>query len=274
MNTVHTGMAVTPVARVGVAAAAWSLCHREIVRFLRDRSRVTGSLLQPILFWALFSGALHGSFKPGGQDYGSYFFVGTLAMIALFTAIFSTITVIEDRKEGFLQGVLVAPVPRSAIALGKILGGTLLGFALAVVFLLLAPFAGVSLTLGSALAGLGVLFVLALSVTGLGFALAWVMDSSAGYHGIMMLVLMPMLLLSGAFFPMQDAHWLLAWVRWCDPMTYGVGALRHALHTGAEGQLAGIPSLTVCLLGTVAFAVITFALGTWVVTRRSARDAA
>lgn len=109
-----------------------SLWHREIVRFLRDRPRVTGSLLQPIIFWLLFSGALHGSFKPGGQVYGEYFFAGTLAMIALFTAIFSTITVIEDRKEGFLKGVLVAPVPRCAIALGKILGGTTLGFSLGV----------------------------------------------------------------------------------------------------------------------------------------------
>ena len=258
------------MARVTMLSAAATLCHREIVRFLRDRARVTGSLLQPVVFWLLFSGALHGSFKPGGQDYGSYFFVGTLAMIALFTAIFSTITVIEDRKEGFLQGVLVAPVPRSAIALGKILGGTTLGFLLGLLFLLLAPLAGVPLTFGSALAGLAVLWLLALSVTGLGFALAWVMDSTAGYHGIMMLVLMPMLLLSGAFFPMQDAHPVLAWVRWIDPMTYGVGALRHAL----RGDAAGIPSLSVCLLGTAAFAAATLWLGAFVVTRRSARDAA
>lgn len=259
----------TPV-RTPMLTAALALAHREIVRFLRDRSRVTGSLLQPVIFWLLFTGALHGSFKPGGQDYGSYFFVGTLAMIALFTAIFSTITVIEDRKEGFLQGVLVAPVPRAAIALGKILGGTTLGFSLGVLFLLLAPLAGVPLTIGSALLGLAVLYLVALSVTGMGFALAWVMDSTAGYHGIMMLVLMPMLLLSGAFFPMEDAHPLMAWVRWCDPMTYGVGALRHALQ---EGPVVGIPSFSVCLLGTAVFAVCTFLLSTWVVTRRSARDA-
>jgi ABC-2 type transport system permease protein len=258
------------MARVTVTAAAATLCRREIVRFLRDRARVTGSLLQPIVFWLLFSGALHGSFRPGGEDYGSYFFVGTLAMIALFTAIFSTITVIEDRREGFLQGVLVAPVPRSAIALGKILGGTVLGWLLGFLFLGLSPLAGVPLTFGAAVAGLAVLFLVALSVTGLGFALAWVMDSTAGYHGIMMLVLMPMLLLSGAFFPMQDAHPWLAWVRWIDPMTYGVGALRHAL----GGAATGIPPFVVCLLGTAAFAAGTLSLGTWVVTRRSVRDAA
>lgn len=249
--------------------AVYALWHREIVRFLRDRPRVTGSLLQPIIFWALFSGALHGSFKPGGVGYGQYFFVGTLAMITLFTAIFATITVIEDRKEGFLQGVLVSPVPRSAIALGKILGGATLGLGLAVLFLACAPLAGVQLSWTAALSALGVLAVLAIAVTGLGFSLAWLMDSTAGYHGIMMLVLMPMLLLSGAFFPMEEAHVLMSWVRFANPMTYGVGALRHVL----QAEVTGIPSFGACLLGTAIFAGVTFALGTFVVTRRRARNA-
>lgn len=249
--------------------AVVALWHREIVRFLRDRPRLVGSLMQPVVFWALFSGALHGSFKPGGMDYGEYFFVGTLAMITLFTAIFATITVIEDRKEGFLQGVLVSPVPRSAIALGKILGGATLGMLLAMLFLLAAPLAGVSLAPERLLPGLGVLALLAVAVTGLGFSLAWIMDSTAGYHGIMMLLLMPMLLLSGAFFPMEAAHPLLSWVRFVNPMTYGVGALRHAF----QGEVAGVPPYALCLLGTVLFAVATFLLGTFVVMRRSARDA-
>lgn len=249
--------------------AALALWHREMVRFLRDRPRLTGSLLQPVVFWFLFSGALHGSFRPAGMDYGAWFFVGTLVMIALFTAIFSTITVIEDRKEGFLQGVLVAPVPRAAIALGKILGGATLGFGLALLFAVLAPLAGVSFTPGAAALAAALLFVLAIAVTGLGFTIAWLMDSSAGYHGIMMLFLMPMLLLSGAFFPMQDAHPLLAWIQWVDPLTYGVGALRHVL----QGPVPGLPSFAACMIGTVAFAFASFALGTWVVTRRSARDA-
>jgi ABC-2 type transport system permease protein len=250
--------------------AVFALWHREIVRFLRDRPRVTGSLLQPVIFWLLFSGALHGSFRPGGMDYGQYFFVGTLAMITLFTAIFATITVIEDRKDGFLQGVLVAPVPRAAIALGKILGGATLGLGLAVVFLALAPLAGVPLAFGAVVEGLAVLALLAIAVTGLGFTLAWLMDSTAGYHGVMMLFLMPMLLLSGAFFPMESAHPVMSWIRFVNPMTYGVGALRHAL----QGEAAGLPSYGVCLLGTAVFAVVTFALGTFVVTRRSVRNAA
>ena len=252
-----------------MSRAVYALWHREIVRFLRDRSRLTGSLMQPVIFWLLFSGALHGSFKPNGLDYGVYFFTGTLAMITLFTAIFSTITVIEDRKEGFLQGVLVSPVPRAAIALGKILGGATLGLGLAVIFLLLAPFAGIELSFDRVLLGLGVLALLSIAVTGLGFTLAWLMDSTAGYHGIMMLFLMPMLMMSGAFFPIEKAHWLISWILYINPMTYGVGALRHEL----QGEAVGCPSFFVCLLGTIVFAVMTFSLGTFVVTRRSARDA-
>jgi len=254
-----------------MSAAVLSLWQREVVRFLLDRPRVTSSLVQPVLFWVLFSGALSNSdFRPGGVAYGEYFFVGTLAMVALFTAIFSTITVIEDRKEGFLQGVLVSPAPRSAIALGKILGGTTLGWLLGAVFLCLAPLAGIPLSLGSALASLGVLLVLAFAVTGMGFALAWKMDSTAGYHGVMMVVFMPMLLLSGAFFPLDGAHAVMAWIMRLNPMTYGVGALRHAL---VDPLPAGVPSFAVCLAVTGAFAVVMFGLGTWMVTRRSARDA-
>jgi ABC-2 type transport system permease protein len=248
-----------------MALTVYSLWHREIVRFLRDRSRVFSSVGQPILFWLLFAGALRSSEMPGGLDYGEYFFAGTLAMIVMFTAIFSTITVIEDRKEGFLQGVLVAPVPRSAIALGKISGTATLAVLHALVFLALAPLAGVPLGLDAFVLGLGVLVLMALALAGVGFSLAWVMDSSAGFHGVMMVFLMPMLLLSGAFFPAQG---LMA----VNPLTYAVSLLRHALHAGTDAT-AGLPSIALCLAVTVAFAFGSFALGTRIVLRRTARDA-
>lgn len=251
-----------------MAGAVVSLWQREVVRFLMDRPRVTSSLLQPILFWVLFSGALaNSSFRPGGVAYGEYFFVGTVAMVSLFTAIFATITVIEDRKEGFLQGVLVSPAPRAAIALGKILGGTTLGWLLGAVFVALAPLAGIPVDVGSIAATLAVLLLLSFGVTAMGFSLAWKMDSTAGYHGIMMVLFMPMLLLSGAFFPLDGAHSVMAWVMRLNPMTYGVGALRHAL----VGAAPGVPSMAVCLGVTAAFSAAMFALGTWMVTRRPVR---
>src|SRR5690606_34681701 len=195
--------------------------------------------------------------RPGGIGYGEYFFVGTLAMIVLFTAIFSTVTVIEDRKEGFLQGVLVAPVPRSAIALGKISGGATLALGHALVFLVLAPFAGVPVTLPGVVLGILVLALLAFALTAVGFSLAWLMDSTAGYHGVMMVLLMPMLLLSGAFFPATGAHPVLAAVMAINPLTYGVALLRHALYAGGGGAAtADLPPVWASAVVTVLFAAV------------------
>jgi ABC-2 type transport system permease protein len=252
--------------------AVLALWRREIVRFLRDRSRVFSSIGQPVVFWVLFAGALHGSFRPGGLQYGSYFFVGALAMVVLFTAIFSTITVIEDRKEGFLQSVLVAPVPRFAIALGKVLGATTLALGHGVVFALLAPLAGVPIGPMQALMTFLVLALLAFALTAMGVALAWRMESTAGYHGVMMVVFMPMLLLSGAFFPLEGAHPIMKWLMIVDPLTYGVAALRWAVFGSGEAT-AALPGPWLSIAITAAFAALTFALATAAVLRRSVRDA-
>lgn len=257
-----------------MASAVYALWHREVLRFLIDRSRVFSSVGQPIIFWLMFAGALHTSFKPAGVDnYGEYFFPGTLAMIALFTAIFSTITVIEDRKEGFLQSVLVSPVPRAGIALGKILGSATLSLLHALIFFVFAPLVGVPFEASGVLGAFVVLAVISFALAALGFALAWVMDSTAGYHGIMMLFLMPMLLLSGAFFPADGAHPIIGFLMTIDPLTYGVAALRYEFYGEGHATTAGLPPLWLCRTVTAGFAVAMFVLGSWVCTRRTARDA-
>ena len=119
----------------------------------------------------------------------------------MFTAIFATISIIEDRREGFLQGVLVAPLPRWAMVLGKILGGSTIAVSQACLFLLLAWTVGIHPGPLAMIAVLGWLILSALALTGLGFLLAWRMESTQGFHAIMNLLLMPMWLLSGAFFP-------------------------------------------------------------------------
>src|SRR5262249_33631763 len=142
--------------------------------------------------------------------YLQFFFPGTVTLIVLFTAIFSTISVIEDRHEGFLQSVLVAPQSRLTLVLGKILGGTTLAFGQAVLFLCLAPVAGIRLPLASAPSLFLNLLVIAFGLTGLGFLLAWKLDSTQGFHAIMNLLLIPMWLLSGALFPAAGAA---PWIR-------------------------------------------------------------
>src|SRR5471032_2018112 len=161
----------------GVLLPVVTLTRREIVRFLRQRNLVVGALLQPLIFWVLFGAAFTTSFKPPegseGMSYQEYFFPGTVVMILLFTAIFSTISIIEDRKEGFLQSVLVAPISRAAIVLGKIFGGTLLAFGQGLLFLLMAPFIGVHFGLLSFALSCAFLLVVSFALTGLGFCIAW-----------------------------------------------------------------------------------------------------
>src|SRR3954451_9396629 len=164
---------------------AVSLCHRELVRFLRQRHRIIGALATPLVFWLLIGGGMNRSFKsdlPGGENYLQYFFPGTVLMILLFTAIFSTISVIEDRREGFLQGVLVAPVSRMEIVLGKVLGGTILAFGQGVIFLALAPFIGVGLSIPAIAFALLAMLVISFALTALGLCIAWRMNSTQGFH--------------------------------------------------------------------------------------------
>jgi len=252
--------------RVNSWMAAWTLCRRELVRFLRQRNRVFGALGQPIIFWLLFSEGL----RSADLDY-RHFFPGTLAMILLFTAIFATISVIEDRREGFLQSVLVAPLPRWSMVLGKILGGTLLAMLQGAVFLVLGK-----LTLGIApglLGWLGVvvlMFVVAFALTALGFVIAWQMDSTQGFHAIMSVLLLPMWLLSGSFFP-GGGGWLALVVR-INPLTYGVSGLRRLLQLQGEEVLASLPGPLLCWSISIAFAVIMFAGACLVAGRRTTGD--
>jgi ABC-2 type transport system permease protein len=232
-----------------------TLWWREITRFRRQRSRLFGALGQPLVFWLLLGGGFSASFRPPGTaadiDYLEYFYPGIMALVMLFTAIFATISVVEDRREGFLQGVLVAPVSRTSIVLGQALGSTTLALLQGALLLFLAPFLGISLHVWSVVSVIIVLFCLAFSLTNLGLIIAWRMQSTQGFHAIMNTILIPIWLLSGAFFPTTGVPVWLAWVMWINPLTYGMAALRRCLyltHTAAAGTVpALVPSLGVTL---------------------------
>jgi ABC-2 type transport system permease protein len=243
--------------------AAWTLWTREIIRFYRQPSRIVGALGSPLLFWVLIGSGLGRSFKAEGTVQGGYleyFYPGTLALIILFTAIFSTISVIEDRQEGFLQGVLVAPVPRAAIVLGKILGSATLALMQAALFLLLAPLTYGRLGVGTVAGLLAILGVLAFGLSGLGFLIAWRLDSTQGFHAIMNLFLVPMWMLSGALFPASGATAWIGWLMRMNPLTYGVSAVRSTIY---GHPLPGEPALGTSLLVITAFAAAVLAAGAW-----------
>lgn len=251
---------------------AWALWRREIVRFLRQKSRVVGALGTPIVFWVLLGSGLGGSFHHAGAEasggYLEYTFAGTLVLIVLFTAVFSTISIVEDRKAGFLQGVLVAPVNRTAIVVGRVAGATTLAVLQAVLLLLLAPLAGVPLTLAAAVCVCGVLTLVAVGLSALGFVMAWRMESTQGFHAVMNLFLIPMWMLSGALFPADGASTWLQWVMWLNPLTYGVSATRQAVLLGSGQVAASGPSMSLSLAISAVFAIVLVVLASRMTARR------
>jgi ABC-2 type transport system permease protein len=265
--------AISP-ANAGIFLPSFSLWWREIVRFYRQRARVVGVIASPLLFWIVIGSGFGSSFRSsgaGGQHYLDYFFPGALTMIVLFTAIFTMMSVIEDRKEGFLLSVLVAPVSRSVIVLGKVLGGATLATLQGLIFLVFAPALGVHFTFVSFGLTVLVVFLMAFSLTALGFIIAWPMDSTQAFHAIINLFLIPLWLLSGSLFPLSGASMWLRAIMLINPLTYGTEALRSLLFPGSAST--GL-SLSANFAVLALFTLVMFALSFLVANRRTTKPAA
>lgn len=254
------------------AATALVLARRDLVRFLRQPSRLVGALGQPVIFWLLIGGGFSGTFRMPGADvpYLAYFFPGVVVMVVLFASIFGTASVIEDRHRGFLQTVQAAPGSRAALVLGKALGSSAVALVQAALFLALAPAAGFPLRAVSWPLLAAALALAALALSALGFAVAWGLDHVQGYHAIQMTVLVPLWVVSGAMFPPPAGHPVLAAALRTNPLAHAVSAVRRALSGGAApGTLPGSAAseLAVCAL----FAAVALALAV-LVSRRPARS--
>lgn len=258
-------------------AAAWMLSKREWVRFFRQRNRVTAAVIQPLLFWVLFGTGLSGAFRGAGdQTFMEFFLPGTVGLIVLFTAIFTTISVIEDRREGFMQSVLVAPVGRWPVLVGKVFGGAAIAWIQAVFFLILVYVLGTATIGWNVLPLLGLLAILAIANCSLGMIVAWPMDSTQGFHAIMMLGLMPMWLLSGSFFPIPAigaeatlGQTILGWVMRANPMSYSMVEMRRLVYPEIAQAGSGFaPSSTICWTVTIVATVLTTLLA-WRLMRGS-----
>jgi ABC-2 type transport system permease protein len=264
---------VAPVSS-GVLLPAFTLWWREIVRFYRQRSRVVGVIASPLLFWLVIGSGFGTSFRsgnaPGQQHYLDYFYPGALIMIVLFTSIFAMMSLIEDRKEGFLLSVMVAPVPRSAIVLGKVLGGATLAAVQGLIFLAFAPFVGVHMGFVDFLLVVFVVFLVSFALTSLGFVIAWPMDSTQAFHAIINLFLIPLWLLSGALFPLAGASGCMRFLMRLNPLTYGVEALRVLLYPESPSVLPLPASIAALSL----FTIFIFGLCFFRVNRRSTKPAA
>ncbi len=260
------------------ALATASLAQRELVRFLRQRSRVIGAFATPLVFWIALGSGFGRSFRPIGAPEGTsalaFLFPGTVLLVVLFTAIFATISLIEDRQTGFLQSVRVAPVPSWTLVLGNVLGGTTLAVGQGALLLLLAPFADLQLGWASVAMTLATLGMVAFALGALGFAIAWRVDSTAGYHAVMNLLLMPMWMLSGALFPQQGAAGWMQVLMQVNPMTYALAAVRRcmALDAPVTGW-DGMPRLSIALAVTAVAALVAFAAAVHAAGRTTKGDA-
>jgi daunorubicin resistance ABC transporter membrane protein len=220
------------------------LVRRDLTRFVRERSRVIGALLQPIIFWIMLGSGMASSFRlPGAEhvSYAEYFYPGVLVMTVLFSAIFTTMSVIEDRHSGFLQSVLVAPGSRVSLVLGKCLGSSLVALAQGTLFVLLAPAAGFAFSSMAWLPLLAGLVLTCLALCTVGFAVAWWLDSTAGYHVVMSVLLLPLWILSGAMFPARPGS-VVAMIVTANPMSYAVSAVRRGVY-GAALPASMLPSV-------------------------------
>ncbi len=234
-----------------------TLWQRELIRFWRQKSRVLGVVASPLVFWIII-----------GSGFGdlSRFFAGALVLTVLFSAIFSTMSIIEDRREGFLLSMLVSPASRSSMVLGKILGSATLAWLQGLIFLAFAPLAGLRPSAAGILSLSGVIFLVSFALTALGFAIAWQMESTQGFHAIMNLFLVPMWMISGAVFPVTTAHHWIRWVMLANPLTYSVAAITRLLAAEAG---PGTPALTTGLVVTAVFGAVLLAVSAALANRRT-----
>ncbi len=232
-----------PAGRGSVGVVAFrALLWRELARFWRQPARVAASIATPAIIWIVlasgfgesFSLRLTGSALAGGVPYGAYLVVGMSAMTSVFTSIFAAMSLIEDRNEGFLQGAIVSPAPTWSIVGAKVVGSALIASAQSAVMLAAGPLAGLPFHPVSYLIALSAIAMMSLGITGIGLAFAWRVNSTSGFHAVMNLVLMPMLLLSGAFFPAQGASLPMRYAMKLNPLSWPSDLARTALLQGFD----------------------------------------
>jgi daunorubicin resistance ABC transporter membrane protein len=261
--------------------AASIVWRREMIRFRRDRLRAVTSLVQPLLFLLVLGtglSALASHSLPPGVSFKSFIYPGVLAMSVLFTAIFSAASIVWDREFGFLREMLVAPVSRSAIVIGKILGGATIATIQGIIMLALAGLADVPYNPVLLLTLAGELFLLAFTLTAFGVMMAARITQFQAFMALTQMLVMPLFFLSGALYPLHGLPGWLSVLTRLDPLTYVVYPMRHAVFTHLNlppGALQALsPGLTwggwvvpigVCLgivavmgLAMMAVAIVTF----------------
>jgi ABC-2 type transport system permease protein len=230
--------------------------YRDVLRFWRNRPRLFSSLGQPVLFLVVFGTGLSASFRGaaagnfgGARSYVDFLYPGVVAMAVLFTSIFSAMSTVWDREFGVLKEVLVAPVSRRGVAIGKALGGSTQAVFQGSIVLLLGPFVGVTLTPLLVLQMIVLMFVLAFAMSSLGIAIASRIQTLEGFGVVVNLLAMPLFFLSGALFPLVGIPAWLSVLTRLDPATYGVDPLRRVVLLTAGASPSAVATIEVDVFG-------------------------
>jgi ABC-2 type transport system permease protein len=214
------------------ARAVSIIWRRELIRFSTDRLRAITSLIQPVLFLFVLGaglGSLAGRSLPAGVSFKTFIYPGVLAMSVLFTAIFSAASIVWDREFGFLREILVAPVSRASIVIGKCLGGATIATFQGIIFLMLAWYADVPYNPVLILTLIGELLLLSFTLTAFGVMMAARITQFQAFMALTQMLVMPLFFLSGALYPLSGLPAWLSVLTRLDPLTYVVGPMRHAV---------------------------------------------
>jgi len=251
-----------------------TIWQREVIRYTRDRARILSTLFQPIMFLVIFGAGLRAPLSSSnlGVDYLKFMYPGIIAMNVMGIAFFSSISTVWDREFGFLKEILVAPVSRSAIVLGKALGATTIASLQALILLLIAPFIGLSIHPLIVVRLFLFMLLLSFAISGMSLLIASVMKTMESFGVLMQLFIFPMFFLSGAFFPLTSApNWMMALSR-VNPLTYGVDAARQII-LGSQIDSNVISKLVlhpiyIDALFLLVFSLIMVSISAWAFSRK------
>ncbi|HSN28265.1 MAG TPA: ABC transporter permease [Kofleriaceae bacterium] len=216
--------------------------HRDLIRFWRDKPRMFASALQPMLYLFVFGTGMGAGMRPtGGLDLRVFLYPGVMAMATLFTCFFSAGSIVWDREFGFMREMLVAPVRRGAIVVGKALGGATAGMTQGLIVLAIGPLVGIPYSPLLIVELIGLLIILSFAVTSIGVLVAVRIKSFQAFMALVQIIIMPMFFLSSALFPMGSLPTWLKVATHADPLTYAVDPMRKAVL--ADLAIRGFPGI-------------------------------
>lgn len=240
------------------ANVVYVIVSREFKKFLREKGRLVSTIARPLIWLFMVGGGMSRLVTPSMElPYMQFIFPGILGMTILFSSIFSSISIIWDKEFGFMKEILVAPVSRFSIVMGKALSGTVLSTIQAVIILCLFPFLEIKLGLAEVLGTVGICIIISFCISSLGIVIATFYESLESFSVIMNFIVMPMFFLSGAMYPVKTLPKVLMTITWLNPFTYGIDALKHTL-LGSAGicDFPVLVDLSVLLVTSVFFVTL------------------